>query len=99
MAHLGHTLSSFTTSVGHRNIMQTEINEPQEGDYFTIKHNGDDWPIVTCDEEIIETYFKRLSRPESARQADGTWERDYKIDGCLIRERRFPFIDLGRLEL
>ena len=79
--------------------MQTEINEPQDGDYFTIKQNGDDWPIVTCDEEIIRTYFTRLPRPESARQPDGTWGRDYKVDGCLIGERRFPFIDLGKLEL
>ena len=79
--------------------MQTEINEPQEGDYFSIKKNGEDWPIVTCDEEMIRTYFTSLPRPESARQEDGTWLRDYKLGGRLISERRFPLLDLGKLEL
>ena len=76
--------------------MQTEINEPTEGDYFTIKKDGEDWPIVICDEEIIRSFFADLPRPRSARQADGTWEKDYK---CSINDRLFPAIYLGSLEL
>lgn len=98
MAHLGH-ISAAKSQFGHRNIMRTEINEPKEGDYFTFKKNGEDWPIVTCDEEIIQTFFSSSPRPKTARQPDGTWGRDYKIGGLLINDRRFPAIDLATLQL
>ena len=79
--------------------MQTDINEPKEGDYLCIKKNGEDWPIVICDEEIIQTFFTQPPRPRSARRADGTWEKDYKAGGFLISDRRFPAINLGTMEL
>ncbi len=99
LPYLGQTLSSARIPSGHKNIMQTEINEPKEGDYFSIKKNGEDWPVVICDEEIIQTFFARSPRPESARQADGTWVRDYKTGGISSSDRRFPAINLGTLEL
>ena len=79
--------------------MQTEINDPKEGDYFSIEKNGEDWPIVICDEEVIHTFFTHLPRPESARRADGTWEKHYKAGGVLISERSVPAVNLGTLEL
>ena len=99
MAHSGHGLPSARTPYGHRNIMQTDINEPKEGDYFSIKKNGEDWPMIICDEEIIQTFFTQTPRPESARRADGTWERNYKAGGFSIRDRHFPALNLGTLEL
>ena len=79
--------------------MQTIINEPNEGDYLSLKRDEEEWPIVICDEEIIHTFFARSPRPEGARQADGTWGKTYKVDGSLVNERRFPAICLGTLEL
>lgn len=79
--------------------MQTEINEPKEGDYFCTSKNGEDWPIVIGDEEIIQTFFTQVSRPRSARRADGTWEKDYKTAGFSVSDRCFPAINLGTMEL
>ena len=84
---------------GHRNIMQTEINEPKEGDYFCVKKHGEDWPIVICDEEILQTFFANHPRPLSARRADGSWGKDYKTGGFSINDRRFPALNLETLEL
>ena len=79
--------------------MQFGINEPKEGDYLSIKQDEEDWPIVICDEEMIQTFFTRSPRPGSARQADGTWGKDYKTGGFSISERCFPAIYLGTLKL
>lgn len=79
--------------------MQNEINEPREGDYLSSKKDGEDWPIVICDEEMIQTFFTRSPRPGNARQADGTWEKDYKAGGFSISDRRFPALYLGTLIL
>ena len=79
--------------------MQTEINEPKEGDYFCVKKHGEDWPVVICDEEILQTFFALQLRPVSARRADGSWGKDYKAGGFSISDRSFPAINLGNLEL
>ena len=79
--------------------MQTKVNEPEEGDYLSLKRDEELWPIVICDEEIIHTFFARSLRPEGARQADGTWGKAYKADGSLVEDRRFPAICLGTLKL
>lgn len=98
MAHFGGRLSLVRTPFANTN-MQIEINEPKEGDYLSIKQDGEDWPIVICDEEIIQTFFPRSPRPGSARQADGTWNKDYKAGGFSIDDRHFPAIYLGTLRL
>ena len=85
--------------VGERNIMHTEMNEPREGDYCTIKRDGEDWPVVICDEEVIQTFFTHSLRPTSARKADGNWEKGYEAGGFSVSDRRFPAIYLGSLEL
>lgn len=92
-------MSSVRTPFGLTNTMRLEVNEPREGDYLSIKQDGEDWPIVICDEEIIHTFFIRSTRPGSARQADGTWGKDYKAGGFSLSERRFPAIFLGTLKL
>ena len=97
MAHFGGRLSSARTPFANTN-MQIEINV-NEGDYYSIKKDGEDWPIVICDEEIIQTFFSRFVRPGSAKQADGTWHKDYKAGGFSMNDRHFPAIDLGTLNL
>ena len=92
-------MSSVRIPSGQRNIMNTEINEPNEGDYYCVQNTREDWPVVICDEEIIQTFFSQSLRPEGARQADGTWKSDYKPGGSSISERRFPAMNLGTLEL
>lgn len=79
--------------------MQTEINEPKEGDYLSVKQDGEDWPILICDEEMVQTFFTRSPRPGNARQADGTWGKEYKAGGPSISDRRFPAIFLGTLKV
>lgn len=64
-----------------------------------MKQDGEDWPVVICDEEIIQTFFTRSPRPGSARQADGSWGKDYKAGGFSISGRRFPALCLGTLKL
>lgn len=99
MALFRHSLSSVRTPLGHPNIMQIEINEPKEGDYLSVKQDGEDWPILICDEEMVQTFFTRSPRPGNARQADGTWGKEYKAGGPSISDRRFPAIFLGTLKL
>ena len=99
MSYFRHKMPSARAPFGHRNIMQTEINEPKEGDYFCIKKHAEDWPVMICDEEILQTFCAHQPRPTSARRADGSWEKDYKAGGCSISDRRFPVINLGTLEL
>ena len=79
--------------------MQTEINEPNEGEYLCIKKDGEDWPVVICDDEFIKTFFGHLLRPKGARRDDGSWDRDYKAGGILFSDRRYPAIILGTMEL
>lgn len=88
------------TPYGHTNILQPlQINEPKEGDYLCFKKDDEDWPVVICDEEIIQTFFPRSPRPSSARQAHGTWFKDYKVGGFSLDERSFPALYLGTLQL
>ena len=79
--------------------MHTEINEPKEGDYLSYKQEGEDWPIVICDEEMAQEFSTLFARPQSARQADGTWGKDYKTGGSSFSERCYPALYLGILEL
>ena len=72
--------------------------ETVAGDYWTIKQYDEDWPIVICDDEMVEEFFKAKKRPSNARQADGTWLRDYKIDGDRVDRRAFPALALGSMQ-
>ena len=76
-----------------------EPNETVAGEFWTIKRNGEDWPIVICDEEIVCTFFKGRIRPFNARQADGNWPGDYKTGGIRESQRCYPAVQLGVLRL
>ena len=87
------------TAYGHTNMLPLQINEPKEGDYLCMRKDEGDWPVVICDEEIIQTFFPHSPRPSSARQADGTWLKDYKAGGFSLNERSFPALYLGTIQL
>lgn len=74
-------------------------NETVAGEFWIIKRNGEDWPIIICDEEIIWTFFKGRIRPFNARQADGNWPEEYKNDGIRESQRCYPAVQLGPLRL
>ncbi len=76
-----------------------ERNETVAGELWTIKREGEDWPVVICDEEIVWTFFKGRVRPFNARQADGTWPEEYKSGGSRVGQRSYPAVMLGKLKL
>ena len=44
------------------------------GDYWTMKEGREDFPVVVCDDEIVEEFFEYKRRPLSAQREDGTWD-------------------------
>lgn len=69
--------------------------ETVAGDYWTVSDDGEDFPVVICDDEIIEEFFESQERPESARRADGNWNPQYKLKHARAVERAFPVFFLG----
>lgn len=54
------------------------------------------WPVLICDEEIVMNHFQRaISRPNSARKADGMWPDGYRPDQQLARDRKIPAMYIG----
>lgn len=102
-------MSSFiaTASAGptfkrppYEHVSSVQIQPQVEpGEYWCIKRDGEDWPVVICDEEIVQKFFKGKKRPENARQADGNWGKDFKAGGKLVGQRCYPAIHPGTLEL
>ena len=80
-------------------VPSSEQNGTVAGELWTIKRDGEDWPVVICDEEIVWTFFKGRVRPFNARQADGTWPEDYKPGGTRVCQRSYPAVMLGMLRL
>ncbi len=71
----------------------------QPGEYWLVSKDGEqDWPIVICDEDIVQKFFKG-SRPENARKADGTWPKDFQPGGNILGQVCFPVLYLGTLKL
>ena len=76
-----------------------EQNETVAGDLWTTKRDEEDWPIVICDEEIIDGFWKDRIRPTNARCADGTWKEEYKPGGLKVDQRCYPAVLLGKIKL
>ncbi|KAK4693831.1 hypothetical protein P7C71_g3633, partial [Lecanoromycetidae sp. Uapishka_2] len=75
--------------------IQPMANDTVAGDFWTVKRQGEDWPVVICDEEMVEAFFMRTDRPPNARQADGNWGKGYGPGGDNKEKRCFPAIFLG----
>lgn len=50
--------------------------EVEPGALWYVKKDGEDWPVVICDEEIVRKFFKGKPRPDNARRSDGTWAKE-----------------------
>lgn len=79
--------------------MDFSPNVPNGGDYYSVKMNGDEWAVLICDEDMTVEYFTGEGRPLAARQADGTWGQEYRAGGSAFRQRCFPALCLGTMEL
>lgn len=72
----------------------------QAGQYWLATANGlQSWPVVICDEDMVQTFFKSDWRPRSARQPDGMWKPGYRDGGMLAACRQFPVLFLGLTKL
>ena len=89
--------ATSTKNPSNQFLLAQDQMETKAGDLWSTKREGDEWPIVICDEEMIQSFFKR--RPESARQVNGNWLEDYKIGGKLHDKRCFPALILGIVKL
>jgi hypothetical protein len=77
------------------NVSRTQT-ETAAGDFWTIKQNGEDWPLIICDEEMVQKYYVKKQRPANARQPDGTWADGYKTGESRVGHRCYPTLFLGR---
>ena len=63
--------------------------------WLSAKKNEVPWPVVICDEEMLQVLLKGRDRPVNARQEDGTWRNRYGPGGHLADQRCFPTMRLG----
>ena len=86
------------TSLDDINTRPAQI-DTRPGEYWLVSKDGEqDWPVVICDEEIVQKYFKG-PRPENASVVDGTWPELFQPGGDLRQSFCFPILYLGTLEL
>ena len=86
------------TSLDDVNTRHAQIGA-QSGEYWLVSKDGEqDWPVVICDEDIVQSYFKG-SRPENARKVDRTWPELFQPGGNLMGQVCFPVLYLGTLKL
>ncbi len=67
--------------------------EVKAGDLWCIKENGEDWPVVICDEEIVQKFSKGKPRPANARRSNGTWTKESAGNKC------YPALVPGTLKM
>lgn len=93
--------SSSKNTLRQDDPFDTQISplETIPGDFWTIERGGEDWPVVICDEDLVETYFKRKCKPENARQANGKWGKAYGPGGLDEEKKCFPAVFLGTWQL
>lgn len=61
-----------------------------------VKINGEDWPLVICDEDMVQEFFKEV-RPANGCQADGTWCKDLRGGNDSFGLKVFPVLYLGTM--
>ena len=88
--------SPYAASPFDRSIVSRAQTETAAGEFWTIKKDGEDWPLIVCDEEMVQKYYGKKQRPANARQPDGTWADDYKNGENRVGQRCYPTLVLGR---
>ena len=67
--------------------------------WLSAKENEDPWPVVICDEELLQTLLEGQARPGNARREDGSWYKGYGPGGGLAEQRCFPTMRLETAKL
>lgn len=77
---------------------QKDVNP---GEYRCIKKDGEDWPIVICDEDMLQKFFKdqAQARPINAYRPNGTSAKEVKREDMYAGQKCYAAIFLGTLEL
>lgn len=57
------------------------------------------WPVVICDEEMLQTLSKGGERPVNAQKANGQWRKEVLPGGVLEGSVVFPTMRLGTMKL
>lgn len=82
------------------NALQNSAHETVAGDFWLITRLGEDWPVLVCDENMVQNFFnKEKGRPENAVQANGKWTKAYQMGGIDEEKRCFPCVFLGSYKL
>lgn len=84
----------------HNVLLEDDRSEAEAGEYWLALKDGRElWPIVICNEEMIEKFFSEHPRPANARRAGGTWRRDFQPRGDPTGQKCFPTMYLGTWKL
>ena len=67
--------------------------------WLSAKQGQAPWPVVICDEQMLQILWKGVQRPENARMADGRWPKEYRPGGKLEGRVAFPTMRLGTMKL
>ncbi|KAL9127767.1 MAG: hypothetical protein Q9217_003425 [Psora testacea] len=85
-----HTLREMVT-------WKAECDRPRQnataGQYWAVKKDGEEWPVVICDEEIVQLYFEGVGA-KGARRVDGTWDLTARPGGSQARKMILPCLSL-----
>ena len=97
MAYTSAIFSNVRPPSGRRNLSQTQ-DETNAREFWTVKRDGEDWPVVVCDEEMVQTFYKGTQRLFSSRVPDGTWPERCKAGEDGVSIRCYPTLLLGRMK-
>lgn len=67
--------------------------------WLAVKDGQEPWPVVICDEDMLQSFFGDYERPKNARRADGTWHKACGPRGRLAGQKCFPAMYLGTWKL
>lgn len=85
-------------SKGGKAVKELQL-DAKPGDYFWAYLKGHPaWPAVIADEEMLPEQII-AQRPVSTMRPDGTYREDFEAGGKNVRERTYPVMYLGTLEL
>ena len=70
--------------------------EPKPGDYYLIQRkDGEIWPGVVCDEEMVVKFFKQKNMPSETKQQNGNWP--HTIQPQTPGQYVYPMMYMGNL--
>ena len=100
VAHESTTPKPSLINPSYGVLLKAAQSDAEAGEYWlALKDGREPWPIVICNEEMIEKFFSDNPRPANARRADGTWRKKFRPRGDLTGQKCFPAMYLGTWKL